>query len=177
MIKCARCSLLVILLVLVLSSCTSIIPNQQLVSQTTVTPTVATSLYSLRSLAKKAHGFLIGTAVNTQAFQNDTQYKDMLGSEFNYITPEISLEFIYAHPAPNVYDFHDTDSFLAFAQAHNMQMRGHALIWSHQPDTLPDWLIKGKFSNDQLKTILHDYITTVVSRYHGKIDAWDVLNE
>ncbi len=93
------------------------------------------------------------------------------------MTPETSLEFMYAQQSQGVYDFQETDTFLAFAQAHGMQMRGHALVWPHEPVTLPAWLTKGKFSNARLKTILHNYVTTLVSHYRGKIDVWDVLNE
>ena len=57
-------------------------------------------------------------------------------------------------------------------------MRGHTLMWHNQ---LPDWLTTGvadgSISNAQLKDLLHQHITTEVSRYKGKIWQWDVANE
>ena len=63
---------------------------------------------------------------------------------------------------------------VAFAQAHNQKVRGHTLVWHNQ---LPVWLAGGSFSAAELKTILKDHITTEMSRYKGKIYAWDVVNE
>ncbi|MFN2166330.1 MAG: endo-1,4-beta-xylanase, partial [Anaerolineae bacterium] len=42
---------------------------------------------------------------------------------------------------------------------------------------LPGWLTGGSFSSAELKSILKDHITTEMSRYKGKIYAWDVVNE
>jgi endo-1,4-beta-xylanase len=41
----------------------------------------------------------------------------------------------------------------------------------------PRWLTTGKYSNEELKQILHDHIMEVVSHFKGKVAEWDVLNE
>src|SRR5690606_29009652 len=61
---------------------------------------------------------------------------------------------------------------------HNMFMVGHTLVWHNQ---CPDWFFtdkegKRKDSIAVLNT-LGQYISTVVSRYKNKIQAWDVVNE
>jgi endo-1,4-beta-xylanase len=52
------------------------------------------------------------------------------------------------------------------------------LVWHNQ---LPNWLTQGvangTIGNSQLRELLHQHITTEVSRYRGRIWQWDVLNE
>jgi endo-1,4-beta-xylanase len=44
---------------------------------------------------------------------------------------------------------------------------------------MPEWLLKQESSvtPDKAKSLLSDYIHTIVSRYRGKIQLWDVVNE
>jgi endo-1,4-beta-xylanase len=81
------------------------------------------------------------------------------------------------HPKETEYSWRDADSIAAFAQRHNLKMRGHTLLWHQQT---PDWLFVdggNTVSKEVLLQRLKDHITTVVSRYKGKIYAWDVVNE
>ena len=65
-------------------------------------------------------------------------------------------------------------SIVAFAERHDMQIRGHVLVWHQQ---LPSWLTEGNWTGDELMDILQEHIATVVGRYRGRIAAWDVVNE
>ena len=51
-------------------------------------------------------------------------------------------------------------------------------MWHNQ---LPNWLTQGvangTISDSQLRDLLHQHITTEVSRYRGRIWQWDVVNE
>ena len=55
---------------------------------------------------------------------------------------------------------------------------GHTLIWHSQA---PDWFFvdeKGKdVSREVLIERMKNHITTIMTRYKGRIDGWDVLNE
>ena len=55
-----------------------------------------------------------------------------------------------------------------------MQVRGHTLVWHNE---LPQWLVTGKYSRDELTAIMREPISTVVGRYRGHVYAWDVVNE
>ena len=66
------------------------------------------------------------------------------------------------------------DALVAFAQSHNMVVRGHTLVWHKQ---VPQWVDKGGFSATQLADILHSHIKTVMTHYASKVYAWDVVNE
>jgi endo-1,4-beta-xylanase len=126
----------------------------------------------LRSLADE-NGILIGAAVGA-SYLNEALYAQTLSREFNILTTENALKFEPVHPSRGMYTFSDADAIISFAESHNMKVRGHTLVWHQQ---LPGWIIGGTFTHEEWINILHDHITTVVSRYRGRIYAWDVVNE
>ena len=120
--------------------------------------------------------FKIGVAVSPRALKTDEA--SLVLKHFNSLTAENAMKMGPVHPKENEYYWRDADSIVAFAQRNKMVMRGHTLLWHNQT---PDWLFKdamgNKVSKDVLLQRLKDHITTVVSRYKGKIYAWDVVNE
>ncbi len=72
------------------------------------------------------------------------------------------------------YDFRQGDELVRFAQAHQMKVRGHCLVWGRYN---PDWLTQGHFTARQLSRLLHEHITRVMKHYAGQVFAWDVVNE
>ena len=132
----------------------------------------ALSGQSLRNLADE-RGIHFGAAVAPAHFGEEA-YATVLAREFNQAEPENAMKFGPIHPEPATYNFAPADSIVAFAQAHQMVVRGHTLVWHNQ---LPAWVKSGNFSPEQLSSILHDHIRTVVGRYAGKVYAWDVVNE
>ncbi|HEY0246341.1 MAG TPA: endo-1,4-beta-xylanase [Mucilaginibacter sp.] len=145
------------------------------------------SLYSTVAVAQPANEkglkdyyknyFPIGVAVSPQSLKNKEQ-ADFIVSQFNSITPENAMKMGPIHPAEDRYNWRDADSIVAFAQAHNIRVRGHNLCWHEQT---PNWLFKDaqgiQVTKEVLLKRLKDHITTVVNRYKGKIYAWDVVNE
>jgi endo-1,4-beta-xylanase len=132
---------------------------------------MAGSAQTLRDLADQ-RGIRIGAAVDPSRFV-ETAYTDTLGREFNQVEPENAMKFQPIHPSASTYNFRDADSIAAFAKSHNQSLRGHTLVW-HQQN--PTWVISGNTAA-QLAGILQDHIKTVVSRYAGRVYAWDVVNE
>jgi endo-1,4-beta-xylanase len=131
---------------------------------------------TLRELAA-AHHITIGAAAASK-FLVEADYAAILGSEFSQLQAENEMKFGPIHPRPdtdpNPYDFKGGDSLVAFAQSHNMVVRGHTLVWH---DQVPDWVSKGGYSPAQLAEILHGHINTVMKHYASKVYAWDVVNE
>jgi endo-1,4-beta-xylanase len=126
----------------------------------------------LRRLAE-SHHIEIGVSVGA-GYLNDIHYSQTLVREYTIITPENAMKFGIVSTAKDEYDFQEADRIVAFAQRNGLLVRGHTLVWSNQ---LPDWLITGHYSRDELMVILHDHITTLVTRYRGRVYAWDVVNE
>lgn len=129
----------------------------------------------LRHLAA-GRGRSIGSAVNRFAFNaaDDPFYRDVLAREFNMVTAENVMKFEHLRPAADVYAFQAADELITFAEEHDMQVRGHTLVWHNQ---LPDWLEDGEWSREELIAILEAHISTVVGRYRGRVHYWDVVNE
>lgn len=128
---------------------------------------------TLRQIASAA-GVRIGAAAAPQ-FLAETAYAQTLASEFNSITAENQMKWPQIHPAEGVWNFGPADDLVAFAQANGMTLRGHNLLWAN-PDRIPDWVAAAPDA-DTLRSWLEDHITTVVSRYAGAVDSWDVVNE
>ncbi|HEY1464109.1 MAG TPA: endo-1,4-beta-xylanase [Terriglobales bacterium] len=140
---------------------------------TNPSPSPTPSSTTLRQLAAP-HSIFIGTAADSPFLTNDTDYPVVLGSEYSQLQAENEMKFGLIHPAQNTYDFTGPDALVSFAQAHNMVVRGHTLVWYQE---VPDWVTNGGFTTSQLSTILQSHINTVLPHYAGKVYAWDVVNE
>ena len=77
-------------------------------------------------------------------------------------------------PDRATYDFRQGDEVVRFAQAHQMKIRGHCLVWGRYN---PDWLTQGHFTTRQLSRLLHEHISRVMKHFAGQVFAWDVVNE
>jgi endo-1,4-beta-xylanase len=133
---------------------------------------VCSPAQSLRILAD-ARGIHFGAAVAPAHFGEEA-YSATLAREFNQVEPENAMKFGPVHPKPETYNFGPADSIVQFAQTHQMAVRGHTLVWHNQ---VANWVKEGNYSPEQLSKILHDHINALVSRFAGKVYAWDVVNE
>jgi len=120
--------------------------------------------------------FLIGVAVGP--YNLEGEQAEMIKKHFNSLTAENVMKPGPIHPEENRYAWENPDKIVEFAEANGLKVRGHTLCWHNQ--TAP-WMFKDAEGNQVSKEValarLKDHITTVVSRYKGKINAWDVLNE
>lgn len=130
------------------------------------------SAQTLRKAADRA-GVLIGTAVRPSQF-SERRYASVLAREFNMVEPEDALKWWVVRPDRHTYDFRAGDKVVRFAQAHQMQVRGHCLVWGRDN---PDWLTRGHFTSRQLSHFLRDHISRVMKHYGDQVFAWDVVNE
>ncbi len=81
------------------------------------------------------------------------------------------------HPEESVYNFEPADRHVAYAQQNGMMVRGHPLLFGTVD---PEWIFMdgdNEISREKLIQRMKDHIQTIVSRYKGKIDYWDVVNE
>ena len=118
--------------------------------------------------------FFIGAAVAMSPFRNESIYQETLRREFNIIVAENAFKWTGVHPSRTTFNFTDTDALVDFAQANNMKIRGHTLVWHNQ---VPSWLTSGNFTRDEVIAVLREHILTLVGRYRGRVWAWDVVNE
>ncbi|TCO94954.1 endo-1,4-beta-xylanase [Bacteroides heparinolyticus] len=123
--------------------------------------------------------FLIGTALNTrQSSGQDTNAVKVVKKHFNAIVAENCMKSEVLQPEEGRYDFRQADEFVKFGEDNGMTVTGHCLIWHSQ---CPRWFLVDKdgknVSAEVLKQRMKEHITTVVSRYKGRIFGWDVVNE
>lgn len=124
--------------------------------------------------------FHVGTALDT-AFINghlpDKAYR-LVEQQFDAVVAEDCMKGENIHPAVDRYDWRDADKFVDWATAHHMYIIGHTLVWHSQP---PRW----QFTDEKGDTVSRDVmigrmyhnIMTIMTRYKGRIKAWDVVNE
>jgi endo-1,4-beta-xylanase len=125
----------------------------------------------------------------------------LVKAQFNQISPENDLKWEIIEPkaGPDGYDFGPADAYVNFGLKNHMFIVGHTLVWHNQT---PNWVFAGtnpppahddtpthgpgyigrsyrgpRASRDELLQRMHDHITTVVGRYKGKVQVWDVVNE
>jgi endo-1,4-beta-xylanase len=136
-----------------------------------------TMLPSLKDVYRDS--FLVGAALNAAEFtETDTRDAALVKAQFNAITPENALKWASIHPQPGRYDFDLPDKYVAFGESNHMFIVGHTLVWHQQT---PKWVFedaKGKpLDRKRLLKRLRQHIQTVVGRYKGRVNSWDVVNE
>ncbi|MDF2437792.1 MAG: endo,4-beta-xylanase [Bacteroidota bacterium] len=124
-------------------------------------------------LCRKAD-FPIGVAVDVSKLIRDTDYRNLIVSEFNSITAEQSMKASVLHPGKDNYNFNETDFLIDFCRQHNMRLHGHTLVWYKG---IPKWMEKFKGDKNAWDVLLKDHIQTVVGHCRGRVRSWDVVNE
>ncbi|PBJ04972.1 endo-1,4-beta-xylanase [Flavobacterium sp. ACN6] len=118
--------------------------------------------------------FYIGTALSAdQIEEKNIKVDSLIQKEFNAITAENIMKSMFTHPQKDKYDFALSDKFVAYGEKNKMFIHGHTLIWHSQ---LAPWMEKIADSTE-MKAFMKDHITTIVSKYKGRIKSWDVVNE
>jgi endo-1,4-beta-xylanase len=112
--------------------------------------------------------FAIGTAIDEQY----NQYAATITRNFNSITTENDMKFDALQPTEGKFTFDTADRMVEFATSHNMQVRGHTLVWHNQT---PSWVFSG--SKEQVLSRMQTHIQTVMQHFQGKVHTWDVVNE
>ncbi len=145
-----------------------------------VAVSLALSAQAPTSLKEAYQGcFLVGAALNPAQFSGkDVREAALVKAQFNSISPENVLKWEVVHPKPGVYDFALADQYVDFGLKNHMFIIGHTLVWHSQT---PKWVFQDDKGNPVSRMVLlermRDHIHTVVGRYKGKVNGWDVVNE
>ena len=136
------------------------------------------ALPSLRELAGGKP--LIGTSVQTQFGKLYTpEETNLLATQFDSVTPENCMKWQYLCPKEGVYRFEPVDLLIDFATRNRQKAVGHTLIFNRDGN-YPDWLFRDGGKEADAKLVwqrVEDHAAKLMSRYAGRIDSWDVLNE
>ena len=123
--------------------------------------------------------FLVGAALNPSQFTGENaRQAALIKAQFDTISPENVLKWERVHPQPDKYNFGPADQYVDFGQQNHMFIIGHTLIWHSQT---PKWVFEDANGNPVSRKVLlkrmRDHIRTVVGRYKGRVNGWDVVNE
>ena len=123
--------------------------------------------------------FHIGVAINGGTLRPENkELQEIVIREFDSITAENEFKWAVINPKEDEWRFEIPDQFVKFGQDNNMYMLGHCLVWHSQ---VPRGLFVDEAGNQLSKEALlkkmEKHISTLVDRYKGKMQAWDVVNE
>jgi len=128
----------------------------------------------LKDLAAN-HKVDLGIHVDAERL-DDRVYPEIVSSQFGFVNIDGGAHFMDVQPARGQYDFSKSDKIVEFAEEHDMPVQLHHLVWGDD-SRLPSWLLQGDFSDEEIREILKDHITTIVKHYKGRVGEYTVVNE
>lgn len=117
----------------------------------------------------------IGAAVRADALESDATYRRLATEEFSSLTPDAELKWKQIEPEPYEYNFEPADRIVELAEANDQEIRGHNLFWGQRKRT-PDH-VNAIRDPDSLRAAMRLHAEIVLSRYRGRIQRYDVVNE
>jgi GH35 family endo-1,4-beta-xylanase len=151
-----------------------------------------------------ALGIRIGT---TDDSWGDFRYDTTVPYDFNLLSSGQRMKMHFTHPCPPLWliaanpavaawvalpgdgctgqaseewNFAPADQMMDYAEANDMKVFGHSLVW-HLPLNLPGWVLEGNLNPGQKRVVLENHIKTVMRyfcrNYPGTVIKWDVVNE
>ena len=101
----------------------------------------------------------------------EEQYRQRFTALLNYCTLGFYWASYEREQGKPHYDY--TDQVAAWTHEHGITYKGHPLVWDH-PASSPGWLPDDPKEIERLSTTR---VREIISRYQGRIDIWDVVNE
>ena len=89
----------------------------------------------------------------------------IIDANFGQVTPENSMKWDQINSRQGTYSWGQADYLVNWATEHNKTVRGHTFVWHSQ---LAGW-VNNIRDKAQLTKVIQDHITTVMTRYKGKI--------
>lgn len=92
----------------------------------------------------------------------------IIEANFGQVTPENSMKWESLNNQKGQYNWGQADYLVNWATQRNKTIRGHTFVWHSQ---LANW-VKQIRDRNQLQQAIEEHITTVMTRYKGKIHAY-----
>lgn len=122
--------------------------------------------------AAKAKGFRSGIAIQAGEFFDKNAAKII--KENSYIVVyENSMKWQNLRPNKTFWNWNDIDQLIKFAEENNMDVKWHTLFWHQQNSPF----VSSSWTREEALAMMDEHITTIMTRYKGKISEYDVVNE
>jgi endo-1,4-beta-xylanase len=118
-----------------------------------------------------ARGVAIGTATDVWPPLHDLGFESLLAEQLGTIAPT-ELYWATTRGEDQGFFFVPADLMINFATVHAQDVTAMFLVWDFE---LPAWL--DDVPPAELGDVLDEHVTTLVSRYAGRVDTWVVVNE
>ncbi len=123
---------------------------------------------TLKAAAAQA-GLLYGSPLFPQDFRNPDLLR-LYAEQTSIITVPVYMR--KTERERGQFDFSVADRVSGFARNHDIKIRGHALVYGN---ATPEWV--SAVPREQAEKVLVNHVRTLVSRYAGQMQSWDVVNE
>ncbi|KAK1771909.1 glycoside hydrolase family 10 protein [Phialemonium atrogriseum] len=130
------------------------------------------STTSIDALMKAKGKLYFGTCTD-QGRLTSGKNAAVIQADFGQVTPENSMKWQSIENTKGQYNWGQADYLVNWAVENNKTVRGHTFVWHSQ---LAGW-VSGIRDKAQLTEAIQTHITTIMTRYKGKIRAYDVANE
>jgi endo-1,4-beta-xylanase len=116
-------------------------------------------------------GVLFGTAFDIESIDTPREAA-LYRHHARILTTDLSMKFVLLRPAEDQVRWENADRLVDWAAKAGIPLRGHCLIWN---EFNPPWLMK--LSAQRRAYWLDRHIDEVMTRYAGRLQSWDVVNE
>jgi endo-1,4-beta-xylanase len=124
------------------------------------------------SVEQVSHDFLFGASLaGWEQFGNaedNAAYLERFNALFNYAT--VPFYWALTEPVEGSPDYARTDAMVNWCVSRGIEVKGHAVLWG---ELLPDWT-NGAIPPESKQQAR---VESVLGRYLGLVDKWEVLNE
>jgi GH35 family endo-1,4-beta-xylanase len=145
------------------------------------------------TITQLSHGFEFGFPVDFREFRDEPEdlefYGQIARDHASLMVAETALKWRQLEPEPGRLEFDLGDSELAWADENGFRVKMHTLLWGNAPPLstgsgTPDWLRARFPDNDlseseqqELRDLIRFQAESIVERYRGRIDIYDITNE
>ncbi len=131
------------------------------------------------------HEFWFGTAISNSAVsggfrrgmseRDRKKYLEVLKANFNSAVHENALKWHYCEPnATGGFNYSIAEQIYEWCAANDIPMRGHCIFWATDRH-VQNWV--KQLDNDALRTVVKRRAHDVTSRFRGRIEEFDLVNE
>ncbi|CAI7811221.1 unnamed protein product [Closterium sp. NIES-54] len=117
--------------------------------------------------------FPFGANVNG-AILYDKNYQRWFLNRFNWAVFNNEAKWYFNEQEPGVMDYNVTDALVQWFTQRNIKVRAHNIFWAVEK-FVQTW-VKG-LNNTSLWAAMQRRMASAVTRYRGKVQHWDVINE